>query len=91
MTQKDFFTQLKDELHGHPYRDRYLEELEAHAEDMQKEELNEEQWIKRMGEVAQINETFKAIMHSHLEIILWIIGILTILFILFVGNLIVQS
>ena len=87
MPQQDFFKQLKVELHDHPYRDRFLEELKAHAVDLKEEQLNEEQWKERMGKLDQINKSFRAIMHSNLELILWIIGILTILIILFIGNL----
>lgn len=63
MSQKDFFKQLKDEFPEHPYRDRYLEELQNHVEDMKEEKLKEGMWNKRMGEVKKIKENFIKIMN----------------------------
>jgi len=63
MNQKKFFKQLKDELHNHPYQDRYLEELQNHAEDLEEEQLNDENWKHRMGEPLGIKANFMKIMH----------------------------
>lgn len=74
MPHKDFFQQLKNELHGHPYRDRFLEELEAHAEDLKEEELNDENWRYRMGEPLSIKETFMKTMHPFAKILFYLEG-----------------
>jgi len=69
MKQKDFFKQLKTELHNHPYRDRYLEELKAHAEDLEKDKSQSSQKLtdnfmkKRMGEPKAVKEIFLKIMN----------------------------
>ena len=63
MHQKDFFKQLRDELHGHPLRDRFLEELKDHAEDLKGEKLDEENWDKRMSDPRSIKQTFMNIMN----------------------------
>lgn len=69
MNQKDFFQQLKNELHGHPYRERFLEELENHAEDLKKHELfhhkklTDEIMEKRMGDPKTVKENFLNIMN----------------------------
>lgn len=61
MPRSDFFKQLKENLH-HPLRDRFLEELKDHVQDMRVENLNGEELEKRMGEPKFIKKIFLQIM-----------------------------
>ena len=69
MTHNDFFKQLRDELHGHPLRDRFLEELKDHTEDLEDVEKPKNEFArsemrkKYLGEPRQIKENFMKIMH----------------------------
>lgn len=69
MNQKDFFRQLKDELKGNPYRDRFLEELQDHAEDLEEalkvrnEFARSEMMKKYFGDPEDIKNIFLKIMH----------------------------
>ncbi len=57
--KKKFLTQLKKEMRGHPYEQRFLEEVEAHIEDLEADK----QPIERMGEPAAIHKEFLNILH----------------------------
>lgn len=69
MASNNFFKQLKAELHDHPYRDRYLEELQNHVEDLEKDtsesnkKLTDKIMKKRMGDAKTVKENFLNIMN----------------------------
>lgn len=73
MTQQDFFKQLKNELHDHPYRDRYLEELENHAEDLEIDmevsggELTKDIIREKFGTPKEIKNNFIYMMNTKLK------------------------
>jgi len=90
MNQKKFFKQLKDELHGHPYRERFLEELEDHVEDLEEEQLNDENWRHRMGKPLGIKETFVKIMHPFRQITFYLEALIYG-FLLFPVNIVIFS
>ncbi len=57
--KKKFLTQLKKEMQGHPYEQRFLEEIEAHIEDLEADK----QTIERMGEPATIHNVCWHMLH----------------------------
>ncbi len=67
MKQDAFFSQLRREFQNDPYRDRFLAELEDHAEDLAEAQniapksLNSGFMQKHFGEPSQIKETFHRI------------------------------
>lgn len=69
MNKEKFFKQLKDEIHGHPFRDRFLEELQDHAEDLEndkelKTKFIESEMIKKyLGEPKDVSRKFKFMMN----------------------------
>lgn len=88
MSQKNFFQQLKDELHGHPFRDRFLEELEDHAEDLKADEelkensITSEMMKKYLGETKEVKNIFLNIMNPFRKIFFILEGLFFGMFLL---------
>lgn len=61
MSPSSYFQQLREELKNNPYRDRFLQELEDHAEDLSSEEnisLSLKAIRKKLGEPTQVKKIF---------------------------------
>jgi len=64
MSSIKFFEQMTDEFEGHPYRDRFLQELQDHLEDAEENGLNKNQLIVTLFEKPRaIRATFLDIMN----------------------------
>jgi len=81
MYKEKFFKQLKDELHGHPFRGRFLEELQDHAEDLVSNEkikndsIQSEIIKKYLGAPKEIKSNFMKTMHPFANILFYLEGI----------------
>ena len=67
MNQESYFAQLRQEFQNDPYRERFLQELEDHAEDLQgdivpsNKSLTTDFMKKHFGEPKQVKKDFMAI------------------------------
>ncbi len=73
MQEKYFFEELGDEFDGHPYKDRLLEELEGHLEDLKADkDVSKENIIEQVFDAPKkIKKVFIAIVDPWSRILHW--------------------